>query len=97
MNRLIQKLKADEVALGPSICYGVAGVIEAIGKGWDWVWNDGQHGLFDYSAQSREDRTTPLEVARTLEDAVGELNTTPLPKGREGKAGLISRSSRVVW
>lgn len=35
--------------IGVCIQYPSAGIIEAIGGEWDWVWIDAQHGELDYS------------------------------------------------
>ena len=47
-NALIEKLKRDEVALGVGLTYPNPNCIESMGRGWDWVWIDAQHGEIDY-------------------------------------------------
>ena len=45
---LIDKLKAGRVAIGVGLQFPVAGIIECVGDGWDWIWIDSQHGQHDY-------------------------------------------------
>jgi len=45
---LQRKLGNDDVALGLNWSFPAAGIIECMGRGWDWVWIDGQHGQMDY-------------------------------------------------
>lgn len=49
-NALLEKLKRDEVALGVGLMYPSPSCIESMGKGWDWLWLDAQHGQLDYAA-----------------------------------------------
>lgn len=41
---------AGEVALGVQLSYENPCCIESMGRGWDWVWIDAQHGQHDYPA-----------------------------------------------
>ncbi len=44
MNAMAAKLARGEVAWGVQLAYADAGVVEALARGWDWVWIDAQHG-----------------------------------------------------
>ena len=48
-NRLLEKLARDEVALGVGLNYPNPNCIQVMGRGWDWLWVDAQHGQHDYS------------------------------------------------
>lgn len=48
-NMLLAKLRRNEVCLGVGLMYPNPNAIESMGKGWDWVWIDGQHGQLDYA------------------------------------------------
>jgi 4-hydroxy-2-oxoheptanedioate aldolase len=48
MCSLKERLARDEVVLGVAASYPGAGIVEEIGRGWDFVWVDGQHGQMDY-------------------------------------------------
>ena len=45
---LRQMLKGDRIPLGLCVQFPVAGIIECMSDGWDWLWIDGQHGQHDY-------------------------------------------------
>jgi 4-hydroxy-2-oxoheptanedioate aldolase len=47
MMAFLNELKAKP-QLGLGINYPASGIIERIGKDWDWLWIDGQHGTLDY-------------------------------------------------
>jgi len=49
-NRLLERLRRGEVCLGVANTYPAPGIIEIMGRGWDFVWIDGQHGQFSYHA-----------------------------------------------
>ncbi len=34
--------------IGFCLMYPAAGILEGIGRDWDWIWIDGQHGELDY-------------------------------------------------
>ena len=42
--RIRQRLKNDECMIGLAINYPAEGIIETIGRMWDFLWLDGQHG-----------------------------------------------------
>ncbi len=48
MKKFIEKLRIGETQFGFSISYPAPGILERIGKDWDWVWIDGQHGQLAY-------------------------------------------------
>ena len=50
MQHLKERLADDELLLGLLVSYPAAGIVEEIGRGWDFVWIDGQHGQMDYRA-----------------------------------------------
>ena len=47
-NALKEKLDRDEVALGFTVVYPSASILECIGAEWDWLWLDWQHSEHDY-------------------------------------------------
>ena len=47
-NSLGDKLQRDEICLGVALMYPNPNAIEVLGKGWDWLWIDDQHGQFEY-------------------------------------------------
>lgn len=49
-NRLLEKLRRGDVCLGLANTYPAPGIIEIMGRGWDFIWIDGQHGQFSYEA-----------------------------------------------
>ena len=57
--KLQEKLARGEVVLGLGLSYPAPGIVERIGKDWDWLWIDGQHGQIDYERM--------IHVVRTAE------------------------------
>tara|TARA_B100000809_G_scaffold104721_1_gene103215 strand:+ start:118 stop:921 length:804 start_codon:yes stop_codon:yes gene_type:complete len=49
-NQLLEKLRADQVVLGLTNMYPASGIIEGMGRGWDFIWIDGQHGEMSYDS-----------------------------------------------
>ncbi|MDP6451472.1 MAG: hypothetical protein QF773_11680, partial [Lentisphaeria bacterium] len=49
-NQLLEKLRANQVVLGLTNMYPAAGIIEGMGRGWDFIWIDGQHGEMSYDS-----------------------------------------------
>lgn len=47
-NKLFEMLRQGKVALGLVNMYPAPGILEGMGKGWDFVWIDGQHGEMSY-------------------------------------------------
>ena len=70
MDERIQKIKNGEVSLGLCLTYPAAGIIENVGKDWDWVWLDTQHGQLD--------RRALLDCVRTA-DSVGIPSVIRIP------------------
>ncbi len=48
MKQFIEKVRAGKTQFGFAISYPAPGILERIGKDWDWVWIDGQHGQLAY-------------------------------------------------
>jgi len=76
----IENLKKGEIALGFNLMYPVAGIIECIGAGWDWIWIDSQHGQHDYRSL--------LECVRVA-DACGVAPVVRVPGHEPGTIGRI--------
>ena len=49
-NRLAKGLRDGKVLLGLCNMYPASGILEGMGKGWDFVWIDGQHGQMGYDS-----------------------------------------------
>jgi len=80
MSGLRARLDAGKVQIGLCSMFPMAGIIERIGKDWDFVWIDAQHGLYDYRDQV--DAVRACEIAGT-----GSLVRVPwLEAGTIGKA-----------
>ena len=80
MSGLRARLNAGKVQIGLCSMFPMAGIIERIGKDWDFVWIDAQHGLYDYRDQ--------VDAVRACEIAgAGSLVRVPwLEAGAIGKA-----------
>ncbi|MDP7636790.1 MAG: aldolase/citrate lyase family protein [Phycisphaerae bacterium] len=63
---LRKRLDAGEVLLGLCNCYPLAAIIEAIGRDWDFIWIDGQHGQFSYDSVLNVVRAADLVRTHTL-------------------------------
>lgn len=48
MKQFLEKVRAKNTQFGFAISYPAPGILERIGKDWDWVWIDGQHGQLAY-------------------------------------------------
>jgi len=80
MSGLRARLDAGKVQIGLCSMFPMPGIIERIGKDWDFVWIDAQHGLYDYRDQV--DAVRACEIAGT-----GSLVRVPwLEAGAIGKA-----------
>jgi len=44
-----EQLQKKDLLLGFCLMYPAPGIIERVGRDWDWIWIDGQHGQFDYN------------------------------------------------
>ena len=60
-NPLIKKMASGQVVLGLGLNFPVAGIVELIGAGWDWLWIDGQHGQHDYRTMLSCTRAADLQ------------------------------------
>lgn len=49
-NRLLERLRRDEVCLGFSNTLPAAGIVEVMGRACDFIWVDAQHGQISYDA-----------------------------------------------
>jgi 4-hydroxy-2-oxoheptanedioate aldolase len=76
----ITRLREGNVALGFGLMYPAPGIIEAIGRGWNWVWIDGQHGQHDYASL--------LECVRAA-DACGLGSIVRVPSLEFGAIGRV--------
>ncbi len=79
-NSIKEMLRAGRTALGFAITYPAPGIIESIGKGWDWAWIDGQHGQLD--------ERTILECVRTAH-AAGIASIVRVPSHEPGVIGRV--------
>jgi len=77
---LKERLRNGEVVLGFAVTYPAAGIVESIGKEWDWIWIDGQHGQMDYRTQ--------LECVRTAA-SVSRLTVVRVPGHEYGIIGPV--------
>ncbi len=76
--RLRQRLKNGEPMIGLSVNYPAAGILETIGRMWDFVWLDGQHGQISQDAM--------LSMVRTA-DLVGIDSVVRVPGSEGGIVG----------
>ena len=44
----VKRLREGQVQIGFAMSFPCPGTIELIGRGWDWVWIDSQHGQLEY-------------------------------------------------
>jgi len=44
------QLNNGQTLIGLALTYPVPGIIEQIGRDWDWIWIDSQHGQHDYNS-----------------------------------------------
>jgi len=49
MATFVERLRNGQTQLGFCVMYPAAGIIEGVGRDWDWFWIDGQHGQFGYT------------------------------------------------
>ncbi len=64
--RFKQRLNNNESMIGLAINYPAAGIIETIGRMWDFLWLDGQHGQLSYDSMLSLVRTADLVGVDTL-------------------------------
>ncbi len=72
--RFKQRLKNEERLIGFAINYPAAGIIETIGRMWDFLWLDGQHGQISYDSMISLVRTADLVGVDTLLRVPGHEN-----------------------
>lgn len=80
MCSLKERLARDEVVLGVAANYPGGGIVEEIGRGWDFVWIDAQHGQMGYqdicaSIRAAQGRQIPTLVRVPNHDC-GIVGTT---------------------
>jgi len=64
-HQFIDKLR-EAPRLGLSWMYPAAGIIEGMGRGWDFVWIDGQHGQLSYDSIASAIRAAQAMGLETL-------------------------------
>ena len=64
--RLRQRLESGEVLLGVANGYPCPAIIETIGRGWDFVWIDSQHGQYFHDAAIHAVRAADAAGVDTL-------------------------------
>jgi 2-keto-3-deoxy-L-rhamnonate aldolase RhmA len=80
-NQLLQKLRQGKTMLGVCNMYPAAGIIEGMGKGWDFVWIDGQHGQLGYDAIANAVRAA---------DLIGVDSLVRVPDQSRGVLGMVA-------
>jgi len=78
MMTLNEQLTKKGALLGFCLMYPAPGIIERIGRDWDWMWIDAQHGQFNYN--------TILECVRVCECA-GIPSVVRVPSHDYGNIG----------
>ncbi|MBL9216062.1 MAG: hypothetical protein JNG83_11345, partial [Opitutaceae bacterium] len=48
MDNFLTRLRAGSPQWGFIVSYPAPGIVERVGRDWDWVWIDGQHGQLGY-------------------------------------------------
>lgn len=64
--RFRQRLKNEEILIGLSLNYPSPAIIETIGRMWDFLWLDGQHGQLSYDNMLAMVRSADMVGADTL-------------------------------
>jgi 4-hydroxy-2-oxoheptanedioate aldolase len=65
-NPMLEKLRDGRILLGVCNSYPAAGIIEVMGRGWDFMWIDGQHGQHSYESALNAVRASELVGCDTL-------------------------------
>jgi len=73
-----RRLRSGQALLGFGVMYPAPGIIECVGRGWDWAWIDGQHGQLDWDAI--------LQCVRAAE-AIGLASVVRVPSCEYGVVG----------
>ena len=71
-------LLAEGPQLGLGHMYPAAGIVERIGRDWDWIWIDGQHGQLGYS---------DIVAAVRASDVIGRPSVVRVPGLEYGAIG----------
>ncbi|HBE42403.1 MAG TPA: hypothetical protein DDW27_14595 [Bacteroidales bacterium] len=74
-----EQLQKKDLLLGFCLMYPAPGIIERVGRDWDWIWIDGQHGQFDYNCI--------LHCVRACE-LIGKPSIVRVPSHEYGQIGL---------
>jgi len=74
-----KRLVLNKPMLGFCSSYPAEGIIERIGRDWDWIWIDGQHGQHDYRSM--------LAAVRVC-DALDVASVVRVPGHDYGSIGL---------
>lgn len=48
MVTLRELVQRGQSPFGLALCYNCPGIVERVGRDWDWIWVDAQHGQFSY-------------------------------------------------
>src|SRR5688500_881813 len=65
-NPMLEKLRDGRVLLGVCNAYPAAGIVELLGRGWDFMWIDAQHGQHDYRSSMDAVRASEMIGCDTL-------------------------------
>jgi 4-hydroxy-2-oxoheptanedioate aldolase len=84
---LATRLRNGEALLGLANCYPAEGILETIGRGWDFVWIDGQHGQFSW-----ENALRGVQVASGL----GLESVLRVPTHDAGLLGLYADTAAAA-
>ena len=76
---LNEQLQKKDLLLGFCLMYPAPGIIERVGRDWDWIWIDGQHGQLDFDSI--------LQCVRACE-LVGKPSVVRVPSHDYGPIGL---------
>ena len=63
---LRQRLQNGEQLIGFALTYPASGILETIGRDWDFVWIDAQHGQLSYNEAMQHVRTADFMGIDTL-------------------------------
>ena len=79
MDLLSDAIVRGGVALGVQLSYANPDCIEALARGWDWVWLDAQHGQHDYAALLRAAQLCRSAGAAAVVRVAGHCPDAPGP------------------
>lgn len=75
-----EQLQKKDPLIGFCLMYPAPGIIERVGRDWDWIWIDGQHGQLDYNSI--------LQCVRACE-LIGKPSVVRVPSHDYGPIGLV--------